>query len=204
MTRAHLPQFRITLTLALFLATWFSAKAANSPGLTVTGPTSAIIFNNSSATSFNLTVTPVNGFTGKVQLLSCVRTSEPNRAVNPLECTSDTLLNPTPTITGANPVTIRLAIVTADAPKPAFTDRKVSLFPMGGEAVLACALLFLVPNRRRNWRAMLGLLFVMVTLVGCGSMGNRTTPGNYTFTATVADTATGKTKASCNFTVIVQ
>ena len=90
---AHIARFGAVLTLALFLAAWPSVKAANGPGLTVTGPTSAIIFNNSSATSFNLTVTPVNGFTGKVQLLSCVRTSEPNRAVNPLECTSDTLLN---------------------------------------------------------------------------------------------------------------
>ncbi|MHB8304074.1 MAG: hypothetical protein ACYDC6_14845 [Acidobacteriaceae bacterium] len=111
-------------------------------------------------------------------------------------------------ITGTKPVILSVTIATAGAFKAdlLLDEHKFPWFPAGGVAALACALPFLIPKRRRNWRTLLGLFFALTVIgtVGCGSMGPRTTPGSYTYTATVGDADTGKIKASCNFTVIVQ
>ena len=141
------------------------------------------------ATSGNtstITVTPSGGFTGTVALTCAIA---PTAANDPATCS---LSSPSVSITGTTAQTSTLTISTTAATA---MNQPLKLFwPSTGGAVLAALCFFLVPRRRRNWLAMLGLLLLFVSgaAIGCGgsnSIGTSpsnpgTTAGTYTVTVT--------------------
>jgi hypothetical protein len=85
----------------------------------------------------------------------------------------------------------------------------------GGGAVLAFLVFLGIPARRRSWRAMLGVLVLMValgSLSGCGSSSNNgtttvndpgTTPGTYVFTVQGTGNPTVTPAVQATFSVVV-
>jgi hypothetical protein len=178
----------------------FTISATNvaiaTPGET-TGNTSAI------------TVTPVEGFTGQVNLTTAF-VSGPTGAISPptvtLSASSATIAGTTP---GTATATIATTALTYAMQRPA--DKIPGRWYEGGGITLAGLLLLGIPARRRGWPAMLGLLlFVGVGLgLGCGVHLNAvktepTSAGSYVFSVTGVDQATGLITAKTTFTVTVQ
>ena len=138
-----------------------------------------------------ITLTPSNGFTGAVSL-SCVVAS-PSGANDPATCSIPSSV----TISGTTAQTATLTVSTTAA--TALNEPLKLFWPSTGGAVLALVFLFGIPERRRNWLAMLGLLVIFVSgvAIGCGGGGGGnsggggggssnpgTTPGTYTVTVT--------------------
>jgi hypothetical protein len=98
-------------------------------------------------------------------------------------------------------LTIGTTAATADLAYPKLGNR-MGWLGAGSGAVLALLVFFGIPARRRNWRAMLSILVVMVALgalascgggssISGGDGGNAgTTPGTYTVTVTGTSGAT--------------
>ena len=153
-----------------------SGDIAVSPGAT-TGNTSTV------------TVTPSGGFTGAVAL-SCAMTTSPAGAVDLPTCS---LASASVTISGTTVQTDKLTIGTTPA-TTALNKPANRFWPPSGGAVLALAVLFGIPARRRRWLSLLGLLvfFASIAAIGCGSSGGGgggpqnpgTTLGAYSFTVT--------------------
>ncbi|HKR26461.1 MAG TPA: protease pro-enzyme activation domain-containing protein [Acidobacteriaceae bacterium] len=180
------------------------------------------------ATSGNtstITVTPLNGFTGAVNL-SCSLTASPSGATDLPTCSIPSSVN----ITGSAAVTASLTVTTT-APGSASLERPLIRFFAGGGAVLAAVFLFGIPARRRAWRSLLTVVAVLAITsaviacgggsgsvagggsggTGSGGSGNGgggqpnpgTTPGVYTITVTAKDAATGTITASSKVTLTV-
>jgi subtilase family serine protease len=166
-------------------------------GASTTTPTGFSLTPNPASLSFapgattgntaTISVTPSGGFTGAVSL-SCSITT--NASSDPATCS----LSPTSvTISGATAQTSTLTITTTAATSSSLDRGRKLLWPSAGGAALAL-LLFLVPRRRRNWLAMLGLLVLSVSVAGLGCGGGSggssgsgnsgTTAGSYTVTVT--------------------
>ncbi|AXC09843.1 hypothetical protein ACPOL_0466 [Acidisarcina polymorpha] len=157
-----------------------------------------------------IAVTPVNGFTGQVNLTAAM-VSSPAGALAPptltLSAGSVTITGPTAaTITG----TVATTALTYALQHPGEAPPDRSRWYVGGGAVLASLVFFGIPARRRSWRTMLGLLlFLGVGMsVGCGVhlnqiMTENTTAGTYIFAVTGVDQATGQETASGTLTVTV-
>jgi hypothetical protein len=133
-----------------------------------------------------ISVSPKNGFTGSVNLTCSIT---PTAASDPATCTvSPSSAN----VTSASPVQTTLTISTTAA--TAMNDQKpVFWSTAGGGLVLACALFFWIPKKRRSWLAMFLLLVFLGSMAGmaCGGGGGGgnngnpgTTPGTYTVTVT--------------------
>jgi hypothetical protein len=171
------------------------------PGFTLANSGPATIATTGSSGTANITVTPTNGFTGTVSL-SCVTTSTPTSPNDPATCSVTTQ---PPAITGSAAVTGTVTINTTAATA---LNKPMQLFwPSTGGAVLAFALFFGIPKRRRNWLMMIGLLvlFVSGAAIGCGGGGSSsggggggtsnpgTTTGAYTFTVTATSGSISQT-----------
>ncbi len=139
------------------------------------------------------TVSSSDGYTGTVTL-QCVVTSEPSAAVNLPVCSpSGTISLSATTTSGSTTLTVTTTPATIETTRNTPAGGK-GLFGAGGGAVLALLIFFGIPARRRSWRAMLGIVLVLVTLgtfAACGGGGGSTsttipgtTPGAYTFTVT--------------------
>jgi hypothetical protein len=162
-----------------------SGNVTVAPGA-VTGNTSTI------------TITPQGGFTGQVNL-SCALTASPAGASNLPRCAIPTPAN----ISGTTPATATL-IVNTTAPTSGALDLPLKkFFVAGGGSVLALALFFGIPARRRAWRMLFSLFAVVIIggAMGCGGGSSNsgggggggtpgTTAGAYTITVTGTD-ATG-------------
>jgi hypothetical protein len=161
------------------------------PAFSLTGGTPlAIAPGAATGNSSTITLTPSNGFTGVVTL-SCAIT--PAAATDPATCSIPASVS----ISGATAQTATLTVNTTAATTALNKSSKsLKLFwPSTGSAVLACALLFGIPSRRRSWRSMFGLMLLLVALTsgvlscGGGSKGSGgsggnpgTQAGNYTVT----------------------
>ncbi|MHB1672713.1 MAG: hypothetical protein ACYCSP_00535 [Acidobacteriaceae bacterium] len=206
MTKIRSPRFPAILALGFFFLCWLPAKAASTPGFTITAPASTITIKNPSVNRANFTITPQNSFTGTVDV-GCTLAQNPSGTMYPPSCGQTGPVPSPPTITGPNPVTFSLTIATYGVPMPVSLQYRRPAFPAGGYALLACALLLFLPASGRTRRNLLCLVFAIVLFapLGCGSGTNTRTPaGNYVFTVTGTDQATGKINASTNVTVIVQ
>ena len=188
---------------------------AASPSFTITGKAVTVTPGATTGNTSTITVIPSGGFTGNVTLTAVV-TSSPNDAVNPptLSFGSTSPVD----ITGSTAGTATLTISTTAPSSPCgaayLIPRGVPWYPAGG-AALACILLMGIPRRRRRWRAMLGLLTLLVTLtcgvLACGGgagetfnctvLASGTTAGSYTVTVTGTS---GATTATGTITLTVQ
>ena len=163
-----------------------------SPGAT-TGNTSTV------------TVSPSGGFTGAVAM-SCAISSSPASAVDLPTCS---LASASVTISGTAAQTDVVTVSTTPASiariKPANP-----FWSSSGGAVLALAIFFGIPARRRKWLSILGLLafFVSIAATGCGGSsggGGTQNPGTTTGDYQVTVTATsGSLTTTATITLVVQ
>jgi trimeric autotransporter adhesin len=128
------------------------------------------------ATSGNtstITVAPQGSFIGTVNL-SCFFTS--NASNDPATCN----MNPASvTLSGSGSQTATLSIASTAATS-AMVDHKTIFWPSaGGGLVLACALFFWIPKKRRSWLAMFVLLVFLGSMAGmaCGGGGGGSNSG---------------------------
>ena len=186
------------------------------PTFTLSGTTVSLTAGATTGNTSTITVTPpAGGFTGAVTLTAAV-TASPSGAVNaptfsfgstsPVSITSSAK---TATLTISTTASQTTSCVAVNQ-----TPRGIPWYAQGG-AVLACLLLFGIAPRRRNWRSILGALFLLVALAGgmlaCGGGGKSssctptTTPGTTAGTYTITVTGTsGVTIASSTITLTVQ
>lgn len=147
-----------------------------------------------------ITVTPVNGFTGGVNL-SCSLTSSPAGASDLPACSIKSPVS----ITGPAAATTTLTVITTAPTSASLKPPLGEFFLAGGSSILALVSFFGVPVRRRRWRTLLdmGMMVVIASaMVACSEGGGSggtgggvyanpgTTPGVYTFTVKAADAAT--------------
>ena len=168
-----------------------------SPSFAVSGTPVTISPGATTGNTSTITVTPAGGFTGSVALIAAL-TSSPAGAQYPptLSFGSTTPVSITSTTAGTATLTISTTAATS-ATLVYPNSRRPSWYAAGG-AALACLLFFGIPVRRRSWRTMLGMLFLLVALgwgvLACGGGGSSgggggggnpgTTAGTYTVTVT--------------------
>jgi len=178
------------------------------PGLTITGTTVTVLPGAATNNASTITVTPTGGFTGSVTLTAAVTASPAGAEYPPTLSFGST--SPV-SIPGTANGTATLTITTTAASSTALVHPErpgVPWYAAGG-ATLACLLLFGIPARRRSWRAMLGMMALLIAFAGgilaCGGGGGSnggggggisgTTAGTYTITITGTSgttTSTGK------------
>jgi hypothetical protein len=188
------------------------AGASGSSSVTVTAVPAGFSVSGSALTvpsgsntaSTAITVTPAGGFTGSVTLTATISAIPPGPANPPTLSFGST--SPVK-ITGTGAATGTLTVTTVGIGGSALAHPAHRDFPWavaGGDAALACLLLFGIPARRRSWKQLFGFILFTVILVSgitaCGGT-SRTTPGTYT--VTVRGTS-GSTTSSTTITVNVQ
>ncbi len=194
-------------------AIYLAASGTNTIAVTLPPPPAFTIFGSSTSmpagsipsSTLPISVIPSNGFTGEVTLTVAI-VSSPAGAQD-LPTFSFGTTSPV-TVTSAEFATAQLAIATTGSQTTSCvaanrTPRGIPWYAKGG-AVMACLLLFGIAPRRRNWRAMLGAMFLLVALLGgvsaCGgsksctpTTTSGTTTGTYTLTVTGTSGATTAT-----------
>lgn len=160
----------------------FALAAITSPAAIAAGATAG-------ATA---TVSSSGGYAGTVSL-NCALTTSPSGAVNLPTCSPGGTITLSASVTsGTATLTVSTTPTTieSDAAKKSASNR---LSDAGGGALLALLVLFGIPARRKAWRAMLGMIVLLLalgTLEACGGGGSGTTTipgttaGTYTFTVT--------------------
>src|SRR6185437_2574420 len=111
-------------------------------------------------------VTPVNGFTGQVNL-TCQVTGQPTGANDPVTCGITSSVN----ITSASAQSGTLTITSTAATSAMNGHKDIFWSGAGGGMVLACALFFWIPKKRRNWLTMVVLLVFLGSMAGMGCGG---------------------------------
>ncbi|WP_263352842.1 FG-GAP-like repeat-containing protein [Acidicapsa acidisoli] len=146
--------------------------------------------------------------------LACSLTGSPAGAQNAPTCS----LSPASVTiaSGGTGTTVLTVHTTATTSSALARPSRPNSWGLGGGAVMAIALIFGVPSRRRRWSALMVLLSVVVTagVVGCGGGQSSTPPtspvtptttaGSYTFNVTGTDTVNAKITASASVTILVQ
>jgi hypothetical protein len=150
-----------------------------------------------------------NTYSGTMNF-ACTLTGSPKDAQSPPGCfvfpASVTLAG---NGTGTTVVTVKTTAATSSAVS------RLSLWGLGGGALLACGFILAVPSRRRSWISALFLFVLATALLGCSGGGKSsgsasvpntpaTTAGNYTFNLVGTDSANAKLTAQTQFTVTVQ
>jgi hypothetical protein len=167
------------------------APPTATPTFTLTAPVGGVTVAKTGTTATGtLTVTPLNGFTGTVNLSCAIL---PNTGAYTPTCTVD----PSVTLTSITPATATLTIGThagsAALQQPAqpwnSNGGKGALHRLleGSGGITLCALLLWVtPSRRRALRSLLLVLlaFGTIGMIGCGVTVNGSKAGTYTATIT--------------------
>lgn len=184
-------------------------SAAPPPSFSISGPNVTVMRGATTGNTSTITVTPSGSFTGSVALTAQVTGSPAGAQYAPTFSFGAT--SPI-SITDTNPKTATLTIGTTAATTAALAlpaRPGLRWLPVGG-ATLAGLLLLFVPTRRRNWRALLGmvaLLALFASLSACGGGVSSstsiagTTQGAYTIIITGSS---GTTSASKTITLTVQ
>jgi sugar lactone lactonase YvrE len=184
-----------TPTDATDYATVSTTVPLNVIGFSLSGSAVSIGPGATTGNTTTITVAPVIGFTGTVNLSCAI---SPTAASDPATCS----FSPASVVISSTAQTSTLTVSTTAATtcSSALVHPKLpgeSWYAAGG-ATLACLLLFGLPARRRSWRTMLGVLALLVALSGgilaCGggsagggnycTPNSGTTPGTYTITVT--------------------
>ena len=185
-------QVTIPFTVTVPFTVGVTTVSIAAPGAT-TGNTSTV------------TVTPINGFTGTVNL-SCTLTNSPAGAQYLPGCS----IPATVSVTGTGAATAAMTVASTASTTGALivpANNRMRRLTANGAVALAGLFLCGIPALRRRRRFLAGLLFVLASFgcfSGCGSGGGSggggrggisgTTPGSYTFTVAGASqgiTATG-------------
>jgi len=190
----------VTVTQATYTLTASAASPASvSPGASAT----STISGNASTTDYSGTVT----------LSNCAITSSPTNAQNLPSCSASGTITysggtTAPSGTGtATVVTYSNTAMNQGNPVNPFKG----LYGAGGTA-LALLVFLGIPARRKNWRAMMGMVVLvagLATLSACGggsvnnNQSNATTAGSYTFQVTGTGNDPASTTATASFTVTV-
>ncbi len=194
-----------------------TVTASVPPGFTVTGAAVTVTAGAATGNASTVTVTPAGGFTGSVTLSAAI-TGSPTGSVN-APTLSFGATSPV-TISGTSPATATLTVKTLSASSGTCTasNREPHRMPWyaPGGAALACLLLFWAPEKRRRWRAMLGMVLLLAALadgvMACGGGGGgsstgcttTSTQGTTAGTYTAAITATSaSTTATGTVTIVV-
>ena len=147
-----------------------------------------------SGNTSTITVTPSGGFAGAVSLTCAVTTSIPSPN-DPPTCSIPSSVSSTGSSVSTATLTVNTTAATTAALRYPF---RKTYGPSGG-ALLAIALFFGIPLRRRRWGHLAGLLAVVVfaSVMGCGGGGgSNSNPGNAgttagSYTVTVTGTSAG-------------
>jgi subtilase family serine protease len=182
----------------------FTLAAITSPAAVAPGATATT----------TATVSSSNGYAGIVTL-SCALTTEPSGATALPSCSPTGAITLSATVTSGNTtLSVTTTPSTVETSRIAPADGR-GLFGAGGGALLALLVFFGIPARRRSWRALLGMVALLVTLgslAACGGGGGGTTTttipgttaGTYTFTVTPQGNPTPSSAAATQtFTVTV-
>ena len=157
------------------------------PAFSLSGTAVILAAPGASGTS-TITVTPSNGFTGNVAL-TCGLASGPANAIDLPTCTITTPVTIAGTAAGTATLTVNTTAVTKAAMEPVR-----GMFPVAATVAMSGMLLFVLPGRRRRWKALLGLL-VFAAIAGV-------TTGCSTLSTPVTQPTGGTTVGSYSFTVI--
>lgn len=195
----------VTVTGAAGSTGTFALASISNPAAIAPGATATATASVSSSSGYAGTVT-----------LSCALTGEPSGATALPTCSpGGTITLSAAATSGSTPLSVTTtATTTSELRKPA-GDK--GLFGLGSGAVLALLVFFGIPARRRSWRAMLGMVVLLVTLgslAACGGGGGSsgtgsttipgTTAGTYTFTVTATGSPTiSPAAATQTFTLTV-
>jgi hypothetical protein len=193
--------------------------------LTVGAPYAALFFSNSGSIAVNpgattgnsstITILPVGGFTGTVNLRCVVGTSMSGNSDLPT-CT----IPGSVVISGTSAATAALTVSTTAATSSALVPHSRYLRFGGLTTVLAVVFFFGLPSKRRRWMRVVGAIVLAVSIgaLGCGGGGGGgsggggggggggnpgTTPGAYTVLVIGADAATGNITAQTTVTLTV-
>jgi hypothetical protein len=173
------------------------------PGFTITGTPVTVTAGATTGNTSTITVTPTGGFTGSVVLTADVTPNWSGVAY----------YVPTVSFGGTSPVNISgtgagiatLTVTTTAAvgcSQAQQTHREIPWYT-GGGAILAFAMLFGIPARRRRWRAALSMAALLIIVAGgllacgggsdsnCNGTTSGTTPGSYIITVYGTSGATG-------------
>jgi hypothetical protein len=181
--------------------------------LSATTPSS--INRGSTATSTITGTASSNSYTGSVTATGCSLTAAPTGAAYTPYCNATgTITYTAGTPSGSITATVTTTAASAELVYPKLGNGKGWL-GAGSGALLALLVFFGVPARRRSWRAILGMVFLLAALASlsaCGGGGASgggssgipgTTSGAYTFTLTGTGTDILKTTATTTFIVTV-
>src|SRR6185437_16061028 len=178
--------------------------------LTAAAPSPSSVAKGGTATVGITGATSSSGYSGTVSFGSgsCALTTAPSGASYTPTCSaSGTITYSAGTPTGSASASIATSAASAELIYPKLGNGKGWL-GAGGGAVFAFIVFLGIPARRRSWRAMLGMIILLVglgSLSACGSGGGSgggggnsiagTTPGSYTFTLTGSGNDVAATKA---------
>jgi len=190
------------------------STTVNTSTFSLAASTPANVNRGSSATS-TITVNTSNSYVGTVTL-SCVLTGGPTNSAGDAPACAASAGAVAPGATGTATVTTKAA-TTAALERPMAPGKGRGL--LDGGAVLALVLMLGIPAKRKSWRAMLGMLVLVIalgSLAACGGGGGSggggggggssdpgTASGQYTFTVTGTGNPAQTTGNTATFTVTV-
>jgi subtilase family serine protease len=185
---------------------------ASAFALAATTPTGV---NPGSSASSTISLTSSTDYSGTVTL-ACALTTSPSGATDLPTCSAasggGTITVTGGTASGSGTMTVNTTAATASMSKPHIGGWAEA----GSGAVLALLVFFGIPARRRGWRAMLGVLVLILALGSLGACGGGsgggggggngnpgTTAGTYTFTVTGTGSPAVSPAPTTTFTVTV-
>jgi hypothetical protein len=162
-----------------------TGTGTNPPDFGLTGPTTTQNVTAGGTLNFNVTMTPMNGFTGTVAL-DCA--GAPNLSTCTVTPTSVTATGTTAQTAQVSLTTTALMAPPTRIPTPPVSIRQVV------PVLLAMLLLFLLP-RTQQMRMRFGMVTAMVLLLALAGCGGGKAPGTPKAPATLTITGTSTTPA---------
>jgi hypothetical protein len=194
-----------------------TVNTAATPGLTVSAlpVTVTVTAGATTGNTSTISVMPSGGFTGAVSLTASI-TSSPVGVTTPpvLSFGSTSPVNITGTSAGTATLTVTTTAAGGTQCIASTQQHRGMPWYASGSAVLACALFFCIPVRKRKWKTMFGMILLLGAfasgLVACGGGGSTsacntmssggTTSGTYQATITATS---GSTTAQGTVTIVV-